>query len=263
MSWSIRVSCLLCLPLLGGCAWTLRENRPVWNVFEQNLVPESPTGFAVALPLTVPLGLVSILADTFVAHPLQVVDDAYDDSADLWRDIDLEHAYYTEAGVVPLRAVATPVWYVLSFLGRSMFAFESPAERDARQLARQERAQAQATASTLRWLRRIANGADEPLRGRPPAELDDELRAALQRAFASGTALGRIRLYTDCADESVLAAEVDWAAGLADPSAVVRYRVLQLIPAAVPVAAELLQRLRQDPDPVVRELATKFRAGPR
>ncbi|MBL9078586.1 MAG: hypothetical protein JNL08_13835 [Planctomycetes bacterium] len=259
----LRVLCLACVPLLGGCAWTLRENRPVWNAFEENLVPESPTGFLLALPVTVPLGLVSILADTFVAHPLQVVDDAYHDSADLWRNIDLEHAYYTEAGIVPLRAVATPVWYLLSFLGRSMFAFESPAERDARRVERQQRHERQATAATLRWLRRLANGADEPLRGRPPAELDDELRAALQRAFAAGTALGRIRLYTECADESVLAAEVDWAAGLADPSAVVRYRVLQVIPGAVPVAEELLLRLRQDPDEAVRGLASQFRARQR
>jgi len=259
----LRVLCLATLPLLGGCAWTLRENRPVWNTFEQHLVPASPAGFALALPVTVPLGLLSILVDTFVAHPLQVVDDAYHDSADLWRDIDLEHAYYTEAGVVPLRAVATPVWYLLSFLGRSMFAFESPAERDARRLERQQRHEAQATALTLRWLRRIANGADEPLRGRPPAQLDDELRAALPRAFATATALGRIRLYDECADESVLATEVDWAAGLADPSAVVRYRVLQVIPGAVPVAEELLQRLRQDPDEAVRGLAMGFRAKKR
>ena len=78
-----------CLPLvlaLSACAWTRRENRPVWTAFETNLVPESPAGFAVALPVTVPLGLLAILTDTLVAHPIQVVDEAWDDSADLWRN---------------------------------------------------------------------------------------------------------------------------------------------------------------------------------
>ena len=33
----------------GGCAWANRDNRPVWNAFEQHLVPEDDTLFYVAL----------------------------------------------------------------------------------------------------------------------------------------------------------------------------------------------------------------------
>lgn len=266
MSVARSMACLVLVPLLGACAWTRRENRPIWNTFEQHLVPESGTGFVVALPLTVPLGIVAILADTFVAHPLQVVDEAFDDSADLWRHIDLEHAYYTEAGIVPLRAVATPVWFLLSFLGRSLFAFDSTADvaaRDAKRQERQQRQQLRARANTLAWLRRIAYGGAEPLRGAAPDEPDAELLTTLQRAFANGTVLGRLQLYADCATRPPLAAHVDWLAGLADPSAVVRFRVLQLLPDTVAVAEQLRQRLQQDPDPAVRELAAKFRVEAR
>ena len=53
---------VLSCALLAGCAFTRRENRPVWNVFEQNLVPEDKGWFVAALPLTVPGGIVAILA---------------------------------------------------------------------------------------------------------------------------------------------------------------------------------------------------------
>ena len=68
---------LWCLgAMLPACAWARRENRPVWNAFEEHLVPQSQGAFLATLPLTVPVGLLSIAADTLVAHPLQVVDDA-------------------------------------------------------------------------------------------------------------------------------------------------------------------------------------------
>jgi hypothetical protein len=250
--------------LLGACAWTRRENRPVWNAFEQHLVPESPTAFVVALPVTVPLGVVSILVDTFVAHPLQVVDDAFVDSTDVWWRTDFEHTYYTDAGLVPLRLVAVPIWFAGAFLGRSMFAFESTAARETRQAQRHQRTQERARAETLSWLRRIAYGADETARGPAPEALDDELRATLQRAFAQGTALGRLRLYSGCADEPVLAAAVDWLAGLADPSAVVRFRVLQVLPDGVVVVPdELRRRLQEDADEAVQRLAIRLWTEPK
>ena len=58
---------LLCaaLTLLSSCAWTRRENRPVWNAFEANLVPDATVPFVAALPVTLPLGLGAILVDTF------------------------------------------------------------------------------------------------------------------------------------------------------------------------------------------------------
>ena len=124
MRFALAVS--LCV-LLAGCAFTRRENRPVWNVFEQNLVPEDTGWFVASLPLTVPGGILAIVADTFVAHPIQVADDAWDDAAWLWRDgrPDFEQRYYSEMAFLPVRAAITPVAFLGSFLGRSMFVFDT------------------------------------------------------------------------------------------------------------------------------------------
>ena len=67
-----------------SCAWSNEDNRPVWNAFEENLVPNGGGVFVAALPVTVPLGIGAIAVDTIIAHPLQVVGDAYDDAAQLW-----------------------------------------------------------------------------------------------------------------------------------------------------------------------------------
>lgn len=250
----VRGLTVLCLLPLVGCAWARRENRPVWTAFEENLVPTGDTAFAVALPVTVPLGLLAILTDTFVAHPLQVVDDAADTAADMWRGIDLEHAYYREAGLLPFRALMTPVWFVGSFLGRSAFDVGKPTDATFQQGHLKRRQEAM-----LDWLRQIAAGGDKPPRGSLPNETDATLRAALAAALTQGTALGRLRVYETGARSAAVAADIDWLAGLRDASAVVRHRVLSVIPATVPVPDDMLAKLRADPDDAVRLLAERFR----
>ena len=120
------------LTLLPSCAWSNVDNRPVWNAFESNLVPESGGLFAATLPLTVPLGLASIVVDTIIAHPLQVVDDAYDDAAELWdsEDLKFDEAYYTEMGFLPIRVLVTPIAFAGS--GRKRLAGNSSARRSLR-----------------------------------------------------------------------------------------------------------------------------------
>ena len=61
---SARRSALLGLALclassLPGCAWANRENRRVWNAFEEHVVPEDGAWFVVSLPISVPLGFVA------------------------------------------------------------------------------------------------------------------------------------------------------------------------------------------------------------
>ena len=82
----MRAIACLALVLGGGCAWTDRENRPLWNAFEANLVPADTGTFVATLPLTVPAGLGAIVLDTLIVHPVQVMDDAWDDAARLWRN---------------------------------------------------------------------------------------------------------------------------------------------------------------------------------
>ncbi|MGH7336899.1 MAG: hypothetical protein ACREI7_04920, partial [Myxococcota bacterium] len=119
---SLRRGAPFALALLAcGCAWTNRANRPVWNSFEEHVVPEGDAAFYATLPLTIPTGFAAIATDTFVVHPVQVMDDAWGDAADLWDDLDWATEYYTELAILPFRAGATPVVLVGSFLGRSAF----------------------------------------------------------------------------------------------------------------------------------------------
>ena len=249
---------LLCaaLSVLSSCAWTRRENRPVWNAFEANLVPDATVPFAAALPLTLPLGLGAILVDTFVAHPLQVVDDAADDTADLWRGLDFEHHYYTQSGLAPLRAVATPVWFLVSFLGRSCFDIRSGADREHDQQAMVVQARAQ----LQRWLAALAAGGHETWTGTPLPPLDEEQRVAVADTAARATALGRLQLYEQAARYPALRDAIDWLQALRDPSAVVRFAVLQVLPKTVVVPDDLLAQLRQDGDEAVRLHAARERA---
>lgn len=110
----------LCV-LAPGCAWANRDNRPLWNAYEEHVVPEGDVAFYATLPLTIPGGIVAILLDTFVVHPAMVADDAGHDAGHLWDDMRWREAYYTELASLPLRAVATPLAFVMSFLTRSLF----------------------------------------------------------------------------------------------------------------------------------------------
>ncbi len=73
--------------------------------------------------------------------------------------------------------------------------------------------------------------------------------------------LGRMRLFEYAARHTVFAAAVDWAVGLGDASAVVRYHVLQVLPREVALADDVQAKLRADADEAVRLLASK-RFGP-
>jgi hypothetical protein len=246
-----RLGWWLGLAVLGslgsGCAWARRDNRPVWNAFEAHLVPESNPGFALALPLTVPAGLLAIAADTLVAHPLQGVDDAWDDAAQLWRGVPFAEHYYTQAATLPVRAAATPVWLVGSFVLRSLFDIRTAGEVEQKDLERQQRERAQ----LLEWLAALAaGGTGQVWLGN--VSVDAEVRAKLAAALAAATPAGRMELYAVAGRTVWLAREIDWVAALEDASAVVRYRVLESLPEGVVVPAEVQQRLCADGDPAVQ-----------
>jgi len=243
---------VLSCALLAGCAFTRRENRPVWNAFEQKLVPEDQGWFIAALPLTVPGGIVAILADTFVAHPIQVADDAWDDAGWLWRNgrPDFEERYYSEMAFLPVRTAITPVAFLGSFLGRSMFAFDAAADPEA------ERAQWQAEARTrfAAWLDALQQGGGEQYFGAVP-ELDDALAQSVVAARKQANAIGRLQLYRLALHNSRLRALVDPSDALRDADPVVRWSMLQSLPQEFEVAPELQQLLRNDAVETVRLLA--------
>ena len=250
----------LSLTLLPSCAWSNVDNRPVWNAFESNLVPESGGLFAATLPLTVPLGLASIVVDTIIAHPLQVVDDAYDDAAELWdsEDLKFDEAYYTEMGFLPIRVLVTPIAFAGSFLGRSVFDIRAPvapksdAERKAERQRREEVRRQEQRKTFLAWLQKNGKAGGAA----PVSEWHESLEEPMREALA-GDAGRRARLHTGMLRAGYAqVGNYDGELGLRDADAVVRYMSVRYWPLhkAKP-SAEVVRALLQDPVESVRLLA--------
>ena len=262
-----RAGALLALALLllpvTGCAWANRDNRPVWNAFEAHMVPEDDTAFYATLPLTVPGGLVAILLDTFVVHPAQVVDDAAGDAGDLWDDLGpkFEQHYYTHMAALPFRVVGTPVVFVFSFLGRSLFDIDPHGHDHGAETAEGQRRLEQRHARDLEvWLRGLAERRN-PWHGEPPpATWSPELRALVAAALSGADTRGRLDLYQYAWTHAVPRDVLDPVAGLSDDDPVFRYLLLERWPegsASVPIPAAVRAALRHDPSLAVRELAAR------
>jgi hypothetical protein len=218
----------LLLVTLSGCAWSNPANRPLWSSFEKHLVPEQDAAFYASLPLTVPAGLVAVLLDALLVHPVQVTDDAAGDAADLWRELHWREEYYTELGFLPLRALGTPVVFVGSWFGRSLFDIEPRESRDP--AVRAAALAAVAGARRAEWLAFFAaleQGAAAPKPpAAPPVEWDDELGAAFDHAHRTLGARGRFDLLCAAKRLGLQPWLADPWLGLRDPDPVVRYLML-------------------------------------
>lgn len=269
------------LGALPGCAWQNAENRLLWNAFEAHWVPEDEPAFSCALPLTIPGGLLAILIDVAVVHPISVVDDAFDASLTSWEDLDWQGEYWYEAGVAPIRGLATGIEFVFQLVGRAVFdvpAFDeteradepfpsapartsstdAPAALDADQIA-VERALHRA------WLQDLLRG--DPRRGPSPAAgqlspavWDDELQALAERVLSEALYRERIAYHSWASRYGPPGYEALWL-GLVDSDPRVRGAMLMLLGKAITIPGELRQALLHDPDPVVAELAWQLLAN--
>lgn len=250
----------LSLTLLPSCAWSNPANRPVWNAFESNLVPDGGGLFVATLPVTVPLGLASIVVDTVIAHPFQVVDDAYGDAARVWDpdDLEFDEAYYTEMGFLPIRTLVTPIVFAGSFLGRAVFDIRAPVApmSDAERIAEQERQEAarvqQQRRSFIAWLQASGKTRGAANLGEWHASFEEPMREVL-----AGDAARRARLHTGMLRAGhTKIGNYDGELGLRDADPVVRYMSVLYWPrrAAKP-SRELLDVLRKDPVETVRMMA--------
>ncbi len=275
----LLVLSVACLP--GGCAWSNRANRPLWNAFETHLVPESDGAFYATLPLTVPAGLLAIVLDTFVVHPAQVADDAWGDASDLWRDVPWPEKYYTQLALLPFRAIGTPIVFVFAFLGRSCFDISphgerpddagratkaldaAPATTTAGAAADSPALDAEAAAredALLAAFARVSCGAtaaaelDFYLKLTPPA-WSAALQGAFEQALRSGSAPGRLAVLRYVRGHELPPVLADPALGLRDGDPVQRYELLRLIRNAEQIPTDVRDALRADPNEVVRALA--------
>jgi hypothetical protein len=238
--------------VLGGCAWANRDNRPVWNAFEEHLVPEGDTAFLVSLPLTVPGGVLAILIDTFIAHPIQVGDDAWNDAGDVWDDMDWREQYYTEMAQLPFRAILTPIVFVGSFLSRSLFDTEPYMNQEgkAELASRFER-------ETIEWLSELAAGGSDAYYGASTAEWTEALQAAFDRARERAGPRGRFELYRFAERRKLPPFMAEPEMGLRDRDPVVRYLCLDRFGKRNTWSVAVRRALIADSNEAVRELAAK------
>ena len=194
-----------------------------------------------------------MLVDTLVAHPLQVIDDAFEDASELWDpdDFEFEDKYYTEVVLVPFRVVGTPLVFAGSFVGRSLFDVPqrmTDEERVARERRRAERRRERFVA----WLSSLPG---ERRRSWPtiPEQWHESFAAPLRAALA-GDAGTRRRLHVAMLGGGrVRFGDYDAAVGLRDPDPIVRYEVLEAFPEAE-LTAEMIEALRADPVESIRLL---------
>jgi hypothetical protein len=242
---------------LSSCAWSNVDNRPVWNAFEQHLVPAGDGLFVVSLPVTIPVGLASIVVDTVIAHPIQVVDDAYDDARLAWDpdSFDFQDAYYTELSTIPGRVVATPLVFSASFLARCLFDLPaskkpiSSAEKVAERRRREVVARLAKRNSFIAWLREP----DALAMPKGVVEWHESFHAPM-RAALSSDALRRADLHVGMLKVfGVRVGNYDGKVGLRDPDPIVRYQTIKNWPRNGPIlSAELLQSLFDDAAESVR-----------
>jgi len=235
----------------AGCAWSNRDNRPVWNAFEEHLVPKDDAAFLVSLPLTVPGGVLAILADTFVVHPAQVADDALGDARDVWKHIKWRERYYTELVAIPLRTVATPLVFSGSFIGRSFFDIPPRGAR----VDQEQQERAENHRKVKEWLDALAADAnpERGVSGTRGMDWSAELQKSFAAAHARANSQQRLTLYRAAHLNAWKPATDDPALGLLDPDPVVRYEVLEWVSRERnTVPEEVLDRLRDDPNEMVR-----------
>ncbi|PJZ75798.1 hypothetical protein [Leptospira neocaledonica] len=110
---------ILSLSVLS-CATFQKENRILTNYLDEKVDPRSvPSKIALA-PIFIPVGLTSLVLDTFIIHPISVIPDALNDTYKVvWKDPSGGVVFQT-AIFLPKVAVS-PIVFLASFLGRSGF----------------------------------------------------------------------------------------------------------------------------------------------
>lgn len=272
-----------------GCAWVDRAHRPVWNTFEEHLVPEDEGWFVAALPMTVPAGITAAAVDAFISQPVLSFDDALDDAASVWDygEDAFTKAYYTESIKVPVRAVGTPVVFAGSWLIRSMFRMgarepappageDTPGQNDFSPHPRGGFSPGpgivQGQRLAAEWVAQLEAGTPPPTDigfidpQFWPEDLRRRIPPLLQR---KDQPLVRFSVWKLALEAPWLVPELEDLGGLRDPEPGVRLLLLyaftgQIMSGRIFLPEDLHQALRQDPDPTVRAVYQQLlRSAPR
>ncbi|MGQ0553995.1 MAG: hypothetical protein ACT4PU_12350 [Planctomycetota bacterium] len=115
---------------LMGCAVFEEDYRRTLNALDESCIPASATMRWVAVPVTLPTGIVALVADMVLVHPACSVDDAWLDTVDaLWTS--RGQTRFRRAVLLPLVTIATPFVFVGDWLGRCLFPIDPHEDADA------------------------------------------------------------------------------------------------------------------------------------
>ena len=89
------------------------------------MVPEDSVTKVLLAPIYIPIGILGGIFDIFLIHPISVIPDSVEDTADLFWDPDDDLGYVTLMGTIPGRVIITPLFFTLSWMGRSLFDIET------------------------------------------------------------------------------------------------------------------------------------------
>ncbi len=115
---------------LTGCMLTQPDSGPAFRYVQDNMIPENRTAQYALLPVFIPVGAAAALTDAVIIHPVSIIADTAEDTGDaLWKRMDWDGQYMTEAAVLPWRAVLTPVFFAGMWTGRVLFEIPIEANR--------------------------------------------------------------------------------------------------------------------------------------
>lgn len=118
---------VLSLVLCSGCACMSRDNRAVLNWLDEGLKGSSVTSSTgtrvAAAPVFIPAAYAAFVVDAVVVHPISVIPDAADDTAEIiWPES--EGAGFSDILVLIPKAVFTPIFFLGNWALRSAFWIE-------------------------------------------------------------------------------------------------------------------------------------------
>ncbi len=117
--WAGAAAGMMTLLMLSGCALRHESNRPLTHRLSERVIPGSVGGRIAAAPVLLPLGAATLAIDAAVIHPSQELGNARRQTEGVcWGSFGRPGRYVTDCASLPVRAVLTPVYFVVNWGAR-------------------------------------------------------------------------------------------------------------------------------------------------
>jgi len=105
-----------------GCAVSSLDHMCITNLIDRKIVPDNKTVQWIMTPVLVPACAVTLTIDNFIVAPIVQIPSVYGDIREYWK-ADVK-GYYAGMGILPIRVALTPVVFLGSWFGRTVFGIE-------------------------------------------------------------------------------------------------------------------------------------------